>query len=297
MHPHQQRKLANYLSETIKAQVILTTHSPQITCEFAPASIIRLFDSQPDTLAAGDGINPFTESAFIQFGHRLNIIPAEAFFSDVVLLVEGASEELFYKALASQIDIDLDRLNISVLMVDGIGFKPYLSLLESLNINWVIRTDNDIFKVPRREAYRFAGIQRAISFYREYFEKDEDFEALLDEEEGTLSGFATKPPPDDILYIAQEFIDELERFDIFVANKDLERDLHAALGNVISEYLDEIEDEDAIYEMQKQKATFMFSFLSGNLETLADLTDNPLAKPLIRCKELVEASYVDTPDQ
>ena len=32
LHPHQQRKLANYLAETLPAQVIITTPSPQIAC-------------------------------------------------------------------------------------------------------------------------------------------------------------------------------------------------------------------------------------------------------------------------
>ena len=32
LHPHQQRKLANYLVNTLDAQVFITTHSPQITC-------------------------------------------------------------------------------------------------------------------------------------------------------------------------------------------------------------------------------------------------------------------------
>ena len=80
LHPHQQRKLAKYLSSILCSQVIITTHSPQITCEFPPDSIIRLYDNKPDTLAAGNGVNPFTEAALIDFGYRFNIIPAEAFF-------------------------------------------------------------------------------------------------------------------------------------------------------------------------------------------------------------------------
>ena len=114
LHPHQQRKLATYLAETFKTQVILTTHSPQVTCAFPPKSIIRLYQDG-GTQAADDGSSGLIDEVFLDFGHRLDIIPAEAFFANVVMLVEGRSEELLYRALASSLaDVDLDRLNISV---------------------------------------------------------------------------------------------------------------------------------------------------------------------------------------
>jgi putative ATP-dependent endonuclease of the OLD family len=288
LHPHQQRKLANYLSDTLDAQVIITTHSPQITCEFSPGSIIRLYDNRPDTLAAGDGTNPFVEEAFIEFGHRLSIIPAEAFFSSLVLLVEGPSEELFYKALAASIEVDLDRLNISILMVDGIGFKPYVSLLSSLRIGYVIRTDNDIFKIPKQDAYRFAGVQRGIEIYRTFSERDEEFDRLLHLHEGKLGGMPTRRPPDENLAAARQIVHGLEDFNIFIAGVDLEHDLHNALGSTTSDFFDLTADEEIIRQMQKRKATFMFDFLRSHSNTLADLRDHSLAKPLLRCQEIVE---------
>ena len=33
------------------------------------------------------------------------------------------------------------------MMVDGIGFKPFINILNSLEIEWVLRTDNDIFQI------------------------------------------------------------------------------------------------------------------------------------------------------
>ena len=55
LHPHQQRKLAKYLAETLPAQVIITTHSPQIACEFPPDSIIRLYNHRPDRPIVDNG--------------------------------------------------------------------------------------------------------------------------------------------------------------------------------------------------------------------------------------------------
>lgn len=289
LHPHQQRKLASYLSDTLDAQVIITTHSPQITCEFPPESIVRLYDNQPDTLAAGNGINPFIEKVFIEFGYRLSIIPAEAFFSSLVLLVEGPSEELFYKALAESIGVDLDRLNVSILMVDGIGFQPYISLLDSLEIGYVIRTDNDIFKIPRQEAYRFAGVQRGIEIYRTFFMQDEEFEEMLQQCEDKLEGFPTCEPPPENLEAAQKIVQMLEDIDIFIAGIDLEHDLHDALGKITSDFFGLTEDEEIVRQMQKRKATFMFAFLREHSTALSRLHNHFLAKPLLRCREIVES--------
>lgn len=88
-----------------------------------------------------------------------------------MILVEGPSELIFYNTLAKQIGVDLDRLNISILNVGGVGFIPYIDILNALSINWIVRTDNDITKVPNSDGkYQFSGVNRAINFL--YYKKD-----------------------------------------------------------------------------------------------------------------------------
>jgi len=289
LHPHQQRKLARYLSESLNAQVIITTHSPQIVSEFPPTTIIRLFNNSPDTLAAGNGIDPFVEGAFIDFGYRLNAISAEVFFSSVVLLVEGFSEELFYKALARQLkdDIDLDRLNISIQMVDGVGFQVYASLLNSLNIPFVVRTDNDIFKVPNKERKRFAGIQRALAIYNSFRERNDVLDGLSSQL-GFLE-FDGDAIPAENAQIADEFRSALEPTGIFVAEKDLEHDVFTVLSDELKAYFKDKDDEQIVAEMQKKKATFMFSFLRDHATALGNLREESITSPLYRCRTIVEA--------
>ena len=77
---------------------------------------------------------------FDEFGYRLNVLSSETFFSNGVFLVEGTSEVLFYTSLAQELDVDLDRHNLSILSVEGIGFKPYIAVCNALNIPWVLRT-------------------------------------------------------------------------------------------------------------------------------------------------------------
>ncbi len=289
LHPHQQRKLADYLNSSIKGQVLLTSHSPQIASEFSPNSLVRLFNKNGETKAASNGCSEIIDKAFKDFGYRLSIIPAEAFFSDVVFLVEGISEELFYKTLSTQLKVDLDRLNISILMVDGVGFSTFIKILNSLNIEWVLRTDNDIFKIPKKEEYRFAGIQRCISICRDYFQKDETTDKLLEENENNLQGFANPNPAEINTKSASIIIKDLERYKIYLSDKDLENDLfNTKIKDDLKNHFSEIDEADIISEMQKRKASFMYDFLRSNKESLAKLADDKIAMPLLKCKEIIE---------
>ncbi|MBW8011991.1 MAG: AAA family ATPase [Chloroflexi bacterium] len=288
LHPHQQRKLARYLSDNLQAQVIITTHSPQIVTAFPPETIIRLYDNKPDTLAAGNGSNPFIRDAIIDFSFRMNIIPAETFFSNGVLLVEGPSEELFYKALAKAINIDLDRENISILAVNGVGFLTYASLLSSLKIDFVLRTDNDIFKIQGSEEYRYAGIQRGLAIYRDVKDSDKTLDALLNEHEITIQSFEREKPPEDI---AKLIIKALENTNIFIANVDLEKDLsESELKTTLAKYLNTKDDDKIIRLMKAKKATFMFNFIHMHTDSLEILHDNRISQPLKRCIEITTSN-------
>ena len=289
LHPHQQRKLAEYLSRTLNGQVVITTHSPQITAEFSPNSIVRLYCSKIETKVANNGCAKIIESAFVEFGHRLNIIPAEAFFADVVFLVEGQSEVLFYKALAKELKIDLDKLNISILMVAGIGFGTYVKLLSALEIPWVLRTDNDIIPIPKKTEFRFAGIQRVLKIFKTQKITDKGMGKLIAGKEHLLKGFSENPPPKLNITASQEFGEELKKFNFFLSKKDLESDLlTSSLQTDFFKFLKVDNISDAIVIMGKRKATTMYHFLLENSECLAKLGSNEIILPLNLCKKIVE---------
>ena len=288
LHPHQQRKLAEYLSNELYGQVIITSHSPQIASEFSPNSIIRLYNKDLKSKAASNGCSEIIDNAFLDFGYRMSVIPAEAFFANVVFLVEGHSEEIFYKTLAKQLNIDLDRLNISILMVDGVGFKTYLKILNALHIEWALRTDNDIFKIPKKEEYRFAGIQRCISIYREFFKENTDTEKILSENESNLAGFANLIPEKINAESASIIIEDLELYKMYLSNKDLENDLfNSVLKTDLTKYFSELDESEIVDAMQKRKASFMYDFLRENKDCLKKLENDPISKPLLSCVELI----------
>jgi len=285
LHPHQQRKLAEYLNLTINGQVFITSHSPQIACEFNPNSIIRLLERDLSTVAASNGCSKIIDDAFNDFGYRLSIIPAEAFFADVVLLVEGPSEELFYKTLAKQLNIDLDRLNISVLSVAGVGFDTYINILNSLGIKWVLRTDNDISKIPYKEEYSFVGIVRGMSIWKKTFGPDKNIEETL-----KALRFTTNPPLPENIATANSIKEWLEPWGIYIGVNDLENDLfYSEIKEIIKSYFPELDDQSIVIRMQDRKAKFMYSFLKDQKASLGFLRNNQIAKPLFFCKNLIEA--------
>lgn len=287
LHPHQQRKLSEYLATTLNNQVIITTHSPQIISEFEPSSIIKFYQKDDASYGANDGCSNELGDAFLEFAHRLDLISTEAFYSSLVILVEGQSEILFYKALAKALNIDLDRLNISILMVDGVGFKTYITILEHLNIPWIVRTDNDIFKVPRvDDRCRYAGIQRGMDIYKEYINDTLDQQQITDCE--TIKRFE-KPASQTVIESANRLIDFLEQNNIFIAKTDLESDLvNSPINDKLASFYNETDNEKILVSMQERKGENMFSFLCENQEYLTVLEDEDISKPLIKAKEIIE---------
>lgn len=300
LHPHQQRKLSEFLLKKLDAQVILTSHSPQIASVFNPDSIVRLYRSE-GTMAAKKGVSKEIRDSINKLEFRLDIIPAEAYYSDAVLLVEGWSELVFYKALAQQIGIDLDKLNISILMVGGVGFQRFIELFEVLEIPWVMRTDNDVFQaVNNKKEYWFAGIKRCTDVIdnvikiqanhpkTEYIEYQSFFKNNMHNLYGHKVNTAARKKKTKKIFSPQ-----LERVNIYLADNDLEYDLFfstidvqkqikAFLGNNLGS------DEKYIKKMQSKKATFMYYFIESSKSILATLKLHSISEPLKRCKKIIE---------
>ena len=294
LHPHQQREVATYLGRTLQGQVILSSHSPYIVSEFSPNSIIRLYKQDThDTSVASDGCSKVIGEGIEDFGYRMSVIPAEAFFSDCVILVEGPSEMVFYKTLAKQIGIELDRLNISVLSVDGVSFPTYMKILNAMQIYWISRTDNDIMKVPRKDEYRYAGIERSISFYLEFCRHEDADVKVIDSERGNLRFADKNNIPKKSKNAAKKIAEILTGQDVLLAKQGLEEDFYnSPVQKELKDfYGKDLTDEEVINKMKEHKAINMYEFLKKHKASLKKLKDDPLALPLVVAKEYIERHY------
>ena len=283
LHPQQQRTLAKYLSECIDGQVILTTHSPQIVERFASDALV---------MTGGDGKPTCSGSALGKeiegFGYRLNPIVAEVFFSRGVFLVEGPSEVIFFRALAEAIELDLDRENLSILSVDGVGFKPYVLCCGALGIPWVLRTDNDVFKVPREERYRLAGVMRAHGIAESL--GCDDVRPLWSAVKGSLAWDGGPAVPAEIVAGVKQFRNALEHAGIFLSDRDLEHDLiDSSLREALKGHYG-VDDLDELYAaMTARKAEGMHAFIGKYAKELGCLAESDFCKPLRMLERLVSA--------
>lgn len=294
LHPHQQREVAAYLGRTLQGQVILSSHSPYIVSEFSPNSIIRLYKQEThETSVASDGCSEVIAEGIEDFGYRMSVIPAEAFFSDCVILVEGPSEMVFYKTLAKQIGIELDRLNISVLSVEGVSFPTYMKILNAMHIYWISRTDNDVFKVPKNNEYRYAGVERSISFYIDYCQHIDSVDKVINAEKEKLRFTDRDNIPKESMDAAEKITKALAEYDVFLAKIGLEEDLYNSPVQIDLQdfYGQELNQEEIIDKMKEHKAINMYDFLKKHKASLKKLKDDSLALPLVAAKKYIERHY------
>lgn len=266
LHPHQQRKLADYLIAELPGQTIISSHSPQIAVNFEPGSVIRLLDRAGHTVAASEGCSKHISDGWEGMSYRMSILPAESFFSNGVFLIEGPSEVLFYHSLAENLNIDLDYLNISLVSVDGISFKIYVAILDALEIPWVMRTDNDISKLKDQDKWQYSGINRCLDIAGlEKFEHSEIQIAPID----TLTNGDWKTVSE-----------EINKCGIYLSKIDLETDLVEELSAPILNALGKKNDQSAIEYLQKKKALRMRELLKNINKDLHKLNAGELVKPL-----------------
>lgn len=284
LHPHQQRRLASYLSGSIDEQTLISTHSPQIVASARYAEILRMPAIENNAIRAS--LNPVSVPVDLRrFGYRMDPITSEVFFADAVLLVEGPSERLFYTALANAIELDIDHLNISIIAVNGVGFLRYVEMCRKLNVPFAMRTDNDIFYDENTDISRFAGVLRGVRVVEGLDASGENINRLkvLEPELSWISSESNRPS----INASEEAVRILESYGVFLASVDLETDLvKSPIYDLLSAHYGIVNKKKLISVMQRRKAENMFEFLLSNPD-LSVLRTNPLSYPLLHlCSQM-----------
>lgn len=162
-----QKVYISALLEMNPAQLIITTHSPY-TIDFEKVNqIIKLSYDRTNNKRKINNFDNINNEDFKKFGYLINVEVAEMLYYDNVLLIEGDSEKYFYSLLMTKDNNFLKNINekrFGIYAVNGIAFKTIKELLEKLGINVFIKTDNDIYKVPHKEEFRYAGLERCIEY-------------------------------------------------------------------------------------------------------------------------------------
>ena len=148
LHPQLQRVLYRDLAKK-EFQTILTTHSTHISSQASIGSLVVLTNSgEPATASVVPGKDTgLTDPEAADLERYLDATRSALLFARKVILVEGPAELFLIPALVRQVmEIDLDRLGISVIPIYGVHFGVYAKLFNegSLPKKCAIIADGDL---------------------------------------------------------------------------------------------------------------------------------------------------------
>lgn len=152
LSPHYLGKIINEyttLADNELAQVIISSHSPSILRRILPDNIRFFYGNEkkrnssvkniplPDK-SSGDEIYKYVREALQSY--------PELYFSHLVVLGEGPSEEIVLKKVFQESDISLDENFISIVPLGGRHVNYLWKLLNGLNIPFITLLDFDLGK-------------------------------------------------------------------------------------------------------------------------------------------------------
>lgn len=137
-------KLFRELTVTSRAQVLLTSHSPSIIKRIEPEEIRYVLQ---DRRTGNSEIKNITlpeklSEAFTYIKEGIKAYP-ELYFSKLVVLGEGDSEEIVIPKIAKAFDLDLDYHYVSMVPLGGRHVNHFWKLLNDLNIKHITLLDYD----------------------------------------------------------------------------------------------------------------------------------------------------------
>lgn len=288
LHPHARRVLAkrlNNFAEGGKDQVIVTTHSHELLDISSPNTHIIRIHKGTDKITRAYNVG-FSDAKSLKVILRQD--NSEVFFADKVILVEGTEQyvlrefgKCYGKYYYSNPDW-LDEKNISIIEVGGKKqFLAYTSILSKLHVDWYVMADFD---------FLCDGI---TDFLRGQF-GEAKAKPLIDKLNGkqivanNLKNIA-EICNEDIRKSAIDFIEKLQRLNIFILKGELE----AYLTDDAKKEL-KLDKHPKQYRKGESIIDLIFNVLSDDkpITMLVDCHDFlPLLDALKKCLESPASKY------
>ena len=243
LHRSMQIALSHILFLDGKYQYLfMTTHSPYVLAEMDQVNLVRIYNE--DKIMSKSALY-MVPTEFKSQRKMLNRGLVEAIFADKVLLVEGLSENVLFSKVLSKINPFYEADGIYILPVGGFGFRPYYEILDALQINNIIKTDNDLRKIKGKEEYSVLGFSRLNNYIGEKILPD----TPIDE-----SGVEAKRRLYDD---NREKLDEIrDKYSLYLSRCSLEEDLDEVIHEQMITYLPNA-DGDPIGYLQDAKNNHM----------------------------------------
>ena len=203
--------------------LFMTTHSPYVLTEMDRVNLVRIYNE--DKIVSRSVLYT-VPTKFKSQRKMLNRGLVEAIFADKVLLVEGPSENVLFGKVLSEINPFYEADGIYILPVGGFGFGPYYETLDALQIDNIIKTDNDLRKIKGKEEYSVLGFSRLNNYIGE---------KILPDMPISESGVEAKRKLYDD---NREKLDEIrEEYSLYLSRCSLEEDLDEVIHDQMIMYL------------------------------------------------------------
>lgn len=146
LHPVLQRLIYREVLYNSNTSVIFTSHSTFITSVTPLNSIvyIRKIENSSKIFSTANIAIDINEKQDIE--RYIDAKRGEIYFGKGIILVEGITEEYLLPSAASLLGNSLDDYGIIICNINSTNFKPYIQLLNTLNIPWILFTDGDYYE-------------------------------------------------------------------------------------------------------------------------------------------------------
>ncbi len=145
LHPQRQLRLMEFLErasqpqaqaeehiqeqvQTRPVQVILTTHSPNLSSKIALENLVLIQGQRAFSMAQGRTKLSVDDYRFLS--RFLDVTKASLFFAKGLLIVEGDAEAILLPALARLLGRDLTEHGVSIVNVGGVGLRRYAHIMQ-----------------------------------------------------------------------------------------------------------------------------------------------------------------------
>lgn len=174
LHPQRQLQLMEFLETAAqpstglrRVQVILTTHSPNLSSKIPLQNLVLMQRQQAFSLAEEQTCLAPDDYRFLS--RFLDVTKAGLFFAKGLLVVEGDAEAILLPSLARRLGKDLTKHGVSIINVGGVGLRRYSKILQrkdtskgEITVPTACITDMDVMPDCAPEILGLKGVKGAV---------------------------------------------------------------------------------------------------------------------------------------
>lgn len=267
------------IKERNHSQILISSHSPSIIRRIEPTEVRHLrIDRKTSTTIVSEIVLPSEQDLAFKFVKEAIKAYPELYFSSLVILGEGDSEEILLPKILSLYTEELDTVGISVVPLGGRHVNHFWKLLNQLNIPHITLLDLD----REREGGGFGRIKYAL---KQLIENGIDKKSLLQDaisDEDLESMHLWKFQPEKEVEYQDSWVSYLESYNIYFSYP-LDIDF-IMIEHFLEYYLMMLNDGEGplikISENEKQKRIQLLTVDEKKLEVYKNRIDDSVKRTL-----------------